>query len=263
MSAIAEIEVITRFVNWRSWLFVMVTTDEGLVGWGEGSTSDRSEAVAGAIGHFTPRLLGRDSEHIELIWRDLFTGWRGGPIVNSAIAAVDGALWDLKGKRYGVPVWKLLGGPIRRRVRVYAGGISRWLDSVDSHRQGTAEVIAAGYMGAKVTPFGPSGELTEMGSIAFAIELIGAMRVEAGPDFEIFIECAERLTPRLAIEAAAALAEFRRSGWKSRFLPTTSRRCASWHHAWPYPSPAVKSCSAGTISVSYWRVVERRSSNRI
>jgi galactonate dehydratase len=205
---ISGIEVFTRYVNWRSWLFVKLTTDDGLEGWGEGSTSDRAKAVSGVIEHFTPRLLGRDPDEIELIWRDLYTGWRGGPIVNSAIAAIDGALWDLKGKRYGLPVWKLLGGPIRRQVRVYAGGISRWIDSVEDHRRGTAEVVAAGYKGAKVTPFGLSGKLSERRSIDFAVEVIGAMRAEAGPEFEIFVECAERLTPRLAIEASQALAEF-------------------------------------------------------
>ena len=149
---ITGIEVVIKYVRWREWLFVRVSTDEGLFGWGEGSTSDRGRAVAAVIQQFTPRLLGRDSTATELIWRDLYTGWRGGPIVNSAISAIDGALWDLQGKRFGVPVWKLLGGPVRRKVRVYAGGVSRWLDSVADHVEGAIRAQNDGYCGVKVTP---------------------------------------------------------------------------------------------------------------
>ena len=83
---ITGVEVFSRYVRWREWLFVRVSTDEGLHGWGEASTSDRGQAVVGVIKHFTPRLLGRDPSAIELIWRDLYTGWRGGPVVNSAIS---------------------------------------------------------------------------------------------------------------------------------------------------------------------------------
>ena len=206
---ITGIDVVIKFVRWREWLFVRVSTDEGLYGWGEGSTSDRGPAVAAVIQQFTPRLLGRDSSAIELIWRDLYTGWRGGPIVNSAISAIDGALWDLQGKRYGVPVWKLLGGPVRRKVRVYAGGVSRWMDSVADHVEGAIRAQNQGYRGVKVTPFGSPGQRTDVAAIRFAAELIEGIRKATGPDFEIHIECAERLTPRLAIEASQALAPSR------------------------------------------------------
>ena len=206
---ITGIEVVIKYVRWREWLFVRVSTDEGLFGWGEGSTSDRSRAVAAVIQQFTPRLLGRDSSAIELIWRDLYTGWRGGPIVNSAISAIDGALWDLQGKRFGVPVWKLLGGPVRRKVRVYAGGVSRWLDSVSGHVDGAVRAQNQGYRGVKVTPFGSPGERNDGAAIRFAAELVEGIRDATGPDFEIHIECAERLTPRLAIEASQALASSR------------------------------------------------------
>lgn len=206
---ITGIDVVIKFVRWREWLFVRVSTDEGLIGWGEGSTSDRGPAVAAVIQQFTPRLLGRDSSAVELIWRDLYTGWRGGPIVNSAISAIDGALWDLQGKRYGVPVWKLLGGPVRRKVRVYAGGVSRWMDSVADHVEGAIRAQNEGYRGVKVTPFGSPGQRTDVAAIRFAAELVEGIREATGPDFDIHIECAERLTPRLAIEASRALAPSR------------------------------------------------------
>ena len=206
---ITGIDVVMKYVRWREWLFVRISTDEGLFGWGEGSTSDRGRAVGTVIQQFTPRLLGRDSSAIELIWRDLYTGWRGGPIVNSAISAIDGALWDLQGKRFGVPVWKLLGGPVRSKVRVYAGGVSRWMDSVAEHVNGAARAQCQGYRGVKVTPFGSPGLRTDVAAIRFAAELVEGIRDATGSDFEIHIECAERLTPRLAIEAAQALAPSR------------------------------------------------------
>lgn len=199
---ITGVEVFSRYVRWREWLFVRVSTDEGLHGWGEGSTSDRRHAVAGAIKHFTPKLLGRDSSAIELIWKDLYTGWHGGPIVNSAISAIDGALWDLHGKRMGTPVWKLLGGPIRNHVRVYAGGISRWLDSVSDHVAGSVRAHDQGYRGIKINPFGSAGQRSESESLRFADEMVREIRAANGPDFEIHLECAERLTPRLAVEAS-------------------------------------------------------------
>ena len=234
---ITGIEVVIKYVRWREWLFVRVSTDEGLFGWGEGSTSDRGRAVAAVIQQFTPRLLGRDSSAIELIWRDLYTGWRGGPIVNSAISAIDGALWDLQGKRFGVPVWKLLGGPVRRKVRVYAGGVSRWLDSVAGHVDGAVRAQNQGYRGVKVTPFGSPGERTDVAAIRFAPSSSKAFATPR-PDFEIHIDCAERLTPRLAIEASRPWPPPVRFGWKNPFQPRTSRPCARSPRAWQPPSPA-------------------------
>ena len=206
---ITGVEVFSRYVRWREWLFVRVSTDEGLHGWGEASTSDRGQAVLGVIKHFTPRLLGRDPSSIELIWRDLYTGWRGGPVVNSAISAIDGALWDIQGKRLGEPIWKLLGGPIRHKVRVYAGGISRWLDSVSDHVDGSIRARREGYRGVKVNPFGSAGQKCETESLRFAEELVRGIREANGPDFEIYLECAERLTPRVAIEASHMFQPFR------------------------------------------------------
>ncbi|MBM4438354.1 MAG: mandelate racemase/muconate lactonizing enzyme family protein [Actinobacteria bacterium] len=206
---ITDVEVFHANAPWRSWLFVRLRTDSGLHGWGEGTTSDRAQAVQGAISHLTRRLIGRDPGQIEAIWRDLYTGWRGGPIVNSAISAIDGALWDIQGKRYGVPVWQLLGGPLRRNVRVYASGMGAHLVVPDDYRRATETIRNAGYKGAKLSPLGPAGERSEAEGLRYAISLVRAVRDAAGPDFEVFVECAERLNARLAIELSHALAEFR------------------------------------------------------
>jgi len=104
------------------WLFLRLETDDGLVGWGEPVVEGRAATVAAAVEELRPQLLGADPRRIEDLWQQLTRGgfYRGGPILSSAIAGIDQALWDLAGKRLGVPVHELLGGPVRERARVYA-----------------------------------------------------------------------------------------------------------------------------------------------
>ena len=105
-----------------NWVFVKIETDEGVHGIGEASLSGRNTAVADTLQtHLKPLLIGRDATRIEHIWQDVFRGtfWRGGPVLQSALAGVDIALWDLNGKALGVPVYRLLGGLCRERVLLY------------------------------------------------------------------------------------------------------------------------------------------------
>jgi galactonate dehydratase len=111
----------TFFVPPR-WLFVRVETDDGAYGWGEASLEGHGEAVAGVFEAFRDRFIGVDSRRIEDAWQVGYRGgfYRGGPVLMSALAGLDQALWDLKGRRYGLPVWEMLGGKVRERVRAYA-----------------------------------------------------------------------------------------------------------------------------------------------
>ena len=104
------------------WLFVRVETADGAVGWGEASLEGHAEAVEGAFAALRDRFLGSDGERIEDVWQTAYRlgFYRGGPVLMSALSGLDQALWDLKGKRLGVPVWQLLGGRVRDRVPVYA-----------------------------------------------------------------------------------------------------------------------------------------------
>src|SRR5258708_30400715 len=119
MSLIAKIET---FRVWPRWLFVRIETTDGLIGWGEASLEGHAEAVDGAMEHIRDRLIGADAARIEDAWQTMYRlgFYRGGPVLMSAIAGTDQALWDIKGKRLGVPVWELLGGKVRDRVDVYA-----------------------------------------------------------------------------------------------------------------------------------------------
>ena len=116
---IARIE--TFYVPPR-WMFCRVETEDGAVGWGEPSLEGHAEAVDGAFEALRDRFIGHDANRIEDIWQIAYRGgfYRGGPVLMSAIAGLEQALWDLKGKVLGLPVWEMLGGRVRDRVRAYA-----------------------------------------------------------------------------------------------------------------------------------------------
>ena len=104
------------------WLFVRLETDDGLVGWGEASLEGHAEAVEGAFESLKDRFIGTDATRIEDIWQTAYRlgFYRGGPVLMSALSGLDQALWDIKGKALGVPVWQLLGGAVRDRIECYA-----------------------------------------------------------------------------------------------------------------------------------------------
>ncbi len=104
------------------WLFLAMDTDEGVTGWGEPVIEGRASSVAAAVNELTPYLIGRDPSRINDIWQTLYRGgfYRGGPILMSAIAGIDQALWDIKGKVLGQPVYELLGGLVRDKMKTYS-----------------------------------------------------------------------------------------------------------------------------------------------
>lgn len=117
------------------WLFVRVESDEGAVGWGEASLEGHAEAVDGAFEALRDRFLGHDPYRIEDIWQVGYRGgfYRGGAVLMSALAGLDQALWDLKGKAVGLPAWEMLGGAVRDKVRAYA-----WIGGDRPHEIGEA-----------------------------------------------------------------------------------------------------------------------------
>ena len=104
------------------WLFLKIHTDAGIVGLGEPVVEGRAETVATAVKEIEPYLVGKDPRQVVHHWQAIYRHafYRGGPVLTSALSGIDMALWDIKGKALGVPVYELLGGPTRDRVRVYA-----------------------------------------------------------------------------------------------------------------------------------------------
>ncbi|TCD66926.1 hypothetical protein EIP91_000765 [Steccherinum ochraceum] len=103
------------------WLFVRVETNDGLVGWGEATLEGHTETVEGALDALRDQFIGWDADKIQDIWQHGYRSkfYRGGPVLMSALSGLDIALWDIKGKKLGVPIWQLLGGKVRDRVKVY------------------------------------------------------------------------------------------------------------------------------------------------
>jgi galactonate dehydratase len=129
--------------------FIKVLTDEGITGWGEPIIPRRSETVVAAVHEMADWLVGRDPDQIEDIWQTFYRSsfFRGGPIIMAAIAGIDQALWDIKGKRYGLPVYQLLGGAVRDKMQVYA-----WIggDTPEEMAANALQRVAQGYRAIKV-----------------------------------------------------------------------------------------------------------------
>jgi len=182
----------------RNWLFVKVETDSGLHGWGEASLELKEGAVAAAVEEMKPHLIGQDPTRIEHCWQALFRHgfWRGGVVLNSVVSGIDQALWDLTGKAYGVPVYQLLGGAVRDRVRLYAHGGPEQVPAI----------LAAGFTGVKSGPgtdtSGPDNAVVEQ-----FVTHVDTLRAAAGPEVDLMIDNHGTSRPQQAIKMLAAVDE--------------------------------------------------------
>ena len=218
---ITRVTTFKYWVDWCNWLFVRIDTDEGISGWGEGSLHGALESVESAIREYAPHLIGQDPAGPERHWQRLYHAWRwrGGAVFQTALSALDIALWDLEGKRLGVPVARLLGGPFRTRLRGYA---SHWLQGADTPEkafEGAREAIRRGFSAFKCRPFSFEGLRDNTAAeIRKAAALMEAAREGAGPDADIYIECSEFLSPRTAVMMDEALHPYR-PGWFEEPIP--------------------------------------------
>jgi galactonate dehydratase len=167
------------------WLFVRVEASDGAVGWGEASLEGHAEAVEGALAALRDRFLGYDPDRIEDIWQIGYRGgfYRGGPVLMSAVSGLDQALWDMKGKRLGVPVWRLLGGQVRERVAVYA-----WIGGDQPHEVGAGARArkAQGFNAVKMNATPAISWLDRSRAIDEVLERVAAVQaggMDCGLDF--------------------------------------------------------------------------------
>src|SRR6478736_2071108 len=163
-----------------NWVFCKVYTNQGLIGLGEGSVTSKEATMSQAIMEHERFLIGKDPTDIEYLWQSMFRDprWRGGPILTSAISAVEIALWDIVGQALGVPIYKLLGGAARERVRMY-------LD-VGSTPEAYLQAKEAGFTAAKCTPIAPLHDAVQPNaSVRDAVKRLTAIRKAVGDDFDI------------------------------------------------------------------------------
>jgi L-alanine-DL-glutamate epimerase-like enolase superfamily enzyme len=187
-----------------NWVYCKIYTDQGLVGLGEGSVTSKEATVAQAIMEHERFLIGKDPTDIEILWQSMFRypRWRGGPILNSAISAVEIALWDITGQALGVPIYKLLGGKARERIRMYK--------DVGSTPDDFLRAKEEGYTAAK------SGFITVENELVIPHHAVkeGARKLEAvrkavGDDFDIAIDAHGILTTVMAIEFCTSIESLR------------------------------------------------------
>jgi len=218
---IAEVTPMVMGSAWRNLTIVRVSTDEGIEGLGEVRMVNHTEALLGYLAHAVPtHVLGADPFDIEALvqrmWRSDFE--RAGGIVMSGIAAVEIACWDIIGKAVGQPVYRLLGGAVRDRIKAYANGWYTVERTPDEFHAAARRVVAKGYRGLKLDPFGAgSGEL-QPEERRRALALVEAVRDAIGPDCELLIEMHGRFTPATATALATELERFS-PGWLEEPVP--------------------------------------------
>jgi galactonate dehydratase len=181
----------------RNWIFVRVDTDvDGLYGWGEATLEWKTRAVDGAVKDLEPLIIGRDPRDIEQLVR-LMTKqsfWRLGVIGTSAISGIEIALWDIFGKSVGLPVWRLLGGQVRDRVKVYThlgmGDMRAVYESmqIDLLTDRARAVVAAGYCALKTVFIPYTNYTATIKDVDHAARMMQSLREAVGPDIEIMVD---------------------------------------------------------------------------
>ena len=178
------------------WLFLKMTTDGGLTGWGEPICEGKADSVAAAVKELGAQLIGRSAADIEDAFQQMYrTGfYRGGPILTSAVSGIEQAMWDIKGKALGVPVYDLLGGKCRDRIEVY-----RWIGGDHPRDTGIAakEAAAQGYKAVKMNATDELRWIDTYQKLDEAAERVAAVR-EAVPDMRIAVDFHGRVHKTMA-----------------------------------------------------------------
>ncbi len=190
------------------WLFLKMTTDDGLVGWGEPIVEGRADTVRAAVEEMGEYLIGKDASRIEDLWQVLYRGgfYRGGPILMSAISGIEHALWDIKGKRLGVPIYELLGGAVREKMRVYA-----WIGGDKPSEAATSAQarVVAGYTALKMNATAEMEWIDSALKVQEAVERIAAVRSAVGYGIGIGIDFHGRVHKGMAKVLAKELEPFK------------------------------------------------------
>jgi galactonate dehydratase len=169
------------------WLFLKISTDQGIDGWGEPVVEGKADTVSAAVKEMSGYLIGQDPGRIEDIWQLLYRGgfYRGGPVLMSAISGIDQALWDIKGKALGVPVYDLLGGAVRDKMKIYGwvGG-----DKPSQVAEGAKKRVEAGFLAVKMNACAAMEWIDTPQKIRDAVACIQSVREAVGYDIGLGVD---------------------------------------------------------------------------
>ena len=206
---------------WRNLIFLKVETDEGLVGVSEARSVNHTSTVLAYLEEAKSRyILGQNPLEIEKLVHRMFHGdfARVGDVAGTGIALIEMACWDIMGKLHDVPVYQLLGGAVRDRIKAYANGWYTVERTPDEFHAAATRVVDRGYKALKVDPFGEGFYEMERAEKRLSIGLVEAIRDAVGPDVEILVEMHGRFSPATAIELSRDLEPFKPS-WVEEPVP--------------------------------------------
>lgn len=202
-----KIEKLELFLVPPRWLFLKLTTDDGLAGWGEPIVEGHAAAVAATVKEMEDYLIGRDPGQIEDIWQVLYRAgfYRGGPVLMSAMAGIDQALWDLQGKRHQLPVYAFFGGAVRDKVRVYS-----WIGGDRPSDVGVSarEKLEHGFTAVKMNATEELHYIDSHAKVDAVLERVQAVRDAVGRDFGIAVDFHGRIHKAMAKVLAKELTPF-------------------------------------------------------
>ena len=202
---IASVEPLVVDVGSRNWVFVVVETDEGVRGIGEGSLPGHPRAVAAAVEEYREYIVGEDPARIQHLWQLMYRQpfFRSGAVTLSAMSAIEHALWDIKGKVAGLPVYDLLGGRCHDRIKLYANGPGG--ETHEEYADSGRALVEEGFTAMKTGMSAPMRPVQGDGAIGEIAGRIEALRDAVGDDVEIAFDAHGRFTPAMAIKLARAL----------------------------------------------------------
>lgn len=218
---ITNVKTVVVNAEMRNWVFVKIETDEpGLYGWGESTLEWKTRAVVGAVQDFAPMLIGEDPARIEFLYQKMYrqSFWRQGVIGMSAISGIETALWDLRGKMLNLPVYQLLGGRVRDKIRMYThlgGGDmksvynTQFTGDPQIFIDRAMSVIDKGYTAIKVLLTPLTECLNSLEAYRQTETYMKALREAVGDNIDIMIDCHGRHFPGNAVELCRILAPYK------------------------------------------------------
>ena len=218
---ITRVRPLVMGTPWRNLTFLLVETDEGLTGVGEVRMINNTDALLGYLTEAAPRhVIGQDPFNREIIVDSMRRNdySRAGEVAMSGISLIEMACWDIVGKALNQPVYRLMGGAVRQKIKAYANGWYTVERTPEQFAKAAKAVVARGYDAAKLDPFGAGFYELDRKERMRSISLVEAVRDAVGPDFDIFVEMHGRFSPAVAIGIAKDLEPFR-PGWFEEPVP--------------------------------------------
>ncbi len=193
-----------------NWVFVKVITDSGIYGVGEATLEHNELSVAKAIEQIGENLIGKDPHAIEAFWHNTYRDsyWQGGAVIISAMAAIEMAMWDIKGKDLGVPVYQLLGGKLRDQIPCYANGWFASAQTPEKFAVKAKEALKLGFTALKWDPFGSAWQFLNCKELEFAMDCVAAVREAVKNNALLLIEGHGRFDVPTAIRIGKELEKF-------------------------------------------------------